>query len=225
MEDIKQKLDLLNLSEKERSIAIEKFLVTLSVIDYDNLKAIADLLQSKGMSVTKAREIKVGCNDYSEIVKRFDIMESINEAAVYREDIMRLNINAIDIFKKIKYCMQVNRPYKREDGSYEPFLFNEVEWQKAFNRDSASVEVAAVPLVNDEKVEIPMATNEALDKAPDKEVVESPIEEESFAKIRSELEGLQSQLAALDSLDSLNNSYETEIGFNDIEPEVYRRAA
>lgn len=212
MEDIKQKLDLLNLSEKERNIAIEKFLVTLSVIDYDNLKAIVDLLQSKGMSITKAREIKVGCNDYSEIVKRFDIMESINEAAVYREDIMRLNINAIDIFKKIKYCMQVNRPYKKEDGSYEPFLFNEVEWQKAFNRDSASVEVAAVPLVNDEKVEMPS----------DKEV---PLEEESFAKIRSELEGLQSQLAALDSLDSLNNSYETEIGFNDIEPEVYRRAA
>ena len=42
MEDINAKLDLLELNERERKIALEKFLVTLSIVNYDDIKKIVE---------------------------------------------------------------------------------------------------------------------------------------------------------------------------------------
>ncbi len=114
MEDLNAKLNLLELNERERNIALEKFLVTLSIVSYDDMKKIVDLLKLKDIHITKAKELKVLCNDYNEIVKNFNILDSINELDVYREDPMRINNNALDIFKKIKYCTQVGMSYYEE---------------------------------------------------------------------------------------------------------------
>ena len=115
MEDnIKAKLDLLELSDKERKIATEKFLVTLSIVSYEEMKKILDFLKLKDIHITKAREIKILCNDYSEITKNYSIIESINEVDLYKEDPIRLNNNALDIYKKIKYCMQMGMSYYEE---------------------------------------------------------------------------------------------------------------
>ncbi len=114
MEDINAKLDLLELNERERKIALEKFLVTLSIVNYDDIKKIVEFLKLKDVHITKARELKVLCNDYNEILKNFNIIDSINELDLYREDPIRINNNALDIFKKIKYCTQAGIKYYEE---------------------------------------------------------------------------------------------------------------
>lgn len=114
MEDINAKLDLLELNERERNIALEKFLVTLSIVSLDEIKRIVEFLKLKDVHITKARELKVLCNDYNEIIKNFNIIDSINELDMYREDPIRINNNALDIFKKIKYCTQMGISYYEE---------------------------------------------------------------------------------------------------------------
>ena len=111
MEDINAKLDLLELNDKERKVAKEKFLVTLSVVSYEEMQRIVDFLKLKDIHITKARELKVLCNDFSEITKNYSIIESINEVDLYKEDPIRLNNNALDIYKRIKYCMQIGMSY------------------------------------------------------------------------------------------------------------------
>ncbi len=247
MEDIKAKLDLLELSEKERKFAIEKFLVSLSEVTYDDLKKIVDFLKEKGIHLTKAREIKILANDYNDIIKNFSIIESVNELGLYREDPLRINKNALDIFKKIKYCIQVGKPYKKEDGSYEKFLFSEAEWQKVFNLNSESVTVSSPSKTETVTSEDTTEYSNDFDYAafsindedivtvvPPRDEVQSEtvdatrdLDLSSVSAKRKELEGLkenlkesfESQFVNFDS--SLND--DPMISFDDIEPETYRR--
>ena len=227
MEDINNKLDLFEFNDRERKNVIEKFFIDLVVVPYEEMQEIVSFLKSKNVFITKARELKVVCNGYNEILKKFSIIESINEIEIYREDPSRINLNALDIFKKIKYCMQVNKPYKKEDGSYEKFLFSEAEWQKTFNKTSE-----AVTLSSNELTDNVLNEDDLVTVNPDSSSEEDF--DKPFAKIREDLEGLRGQLASLSEYDSQTYNDEisfADIGLDDIKPDVYdtessyRRAA
>ena len=272
MEDLKAKLDLIGLSEKEREKAEQKFIVTLSLISYEDLKEINRYLKEQGVFITKAKDIKVYTNPIVEIKKKFSILDEIHEVDIYRQDPSKINLNVLDIYKKVKYCIQIGKSYKKADGSYEESLFSEFEWQKVFNRESSTVdfieadkndeiitvqpttsEIVAEPkiidylsdteLINpsfervkDAELLDPMAnhmvtgdeekTTNIIDigdymVSPQNSVTNKMANDEldmgSFDKIRKELEGLQGQLAELDSVGTLDE----DISFNDILTEDY----
>lgn len=237
---LKAKLDLLSLSDEERAKAQEKFLATLALVSEDELREVIGYLSSQGVQISRAREIKVLGDTKAEIAKKFSILGEIHEEGIYIQDPTQIPRNAIDIYKKIKYCIQNGRTYKREDGTYEPFLFSEAAWQAEFNRESTIVtEVSAVKPLNDTIVTVEPVVAPELDlgepvvpvstivedtdhidigeymKATD-DVAELEAKTTNFAAIRKELEG---QLAELDALKSMN--FSDEISFTDLEPESY----
>lgn len=139
--EIIDKLSLLNLSEKEEKKAREKFMATLSLISEDEIRDILDLLNSKGIRITKANEIKILANSKEEILKKFSILEEIHEEDIYKEDPLRINKNVIDIYKKIKYCIQNGIEYKNQDEKgykYNKALFNEQLWAQLIASQNVS---------------------------------------------------------------------------------------
>jgi len=136
---LKSKLDLLNLSEEERVKVQTKFLATLSLISEKELKDELDFLSSKGVRITKAKEIKVLAEPVANLVKKFSILSEIHEEEIFVQDPSKLARNAIDIYKKVNYCKQVGKVYKKEDGTYEHYLSNEKDWNKEFNKENELV--------------------------------------------------------------------------------------
>lgn len=130
METLKEKIDLLNLSEDERRKLEEKFAPSLSFVSIEEMKAGIDVLDKKGEKITKAREVKVLTNPASKIEKNYDFVEEVHEPGIYSEDLNRLSGNGLDKYKRIIYCIQSGIPYKNEDGTYKDFLFKESLFQK-----------------------------------------------------------------------------------------------
>ena len=231
------KLDLLSLSPEERKKAEEKFLATLALVSYGDLKEVVRYLESKNVFITRAREIKVLGNTKEEIAKKFSILEEIHETDIYVQDPNRISHNVIDIYKKIKYCNQAGIKYRNEDGTYKNFLFNEVAWQAEFSKERSpkpkafsGVEpdiVTVDPLTSrrttttskpgdDKYIDIKdyMARMDKIDSSK-KEMEQPEIGATDFATIRDDLE---KELAALDSLKGMGMD---EISFNDLEPDSY----
>lgn len=228
---LREKLDLFNLSEKERKIAEEKFLVSLALVTDEELKETLKVLKNNDITITKARELKVVVNSSDEINKKISILKELKELNIYINNPNMINHNVIDIYKKIKYCMQVGKQYKKPDGSYEDFIFSESAWQKEFTKEEVKEDYHEEELVT---VTPPMPPVEEEKKVTNENVVdikeylnsdlnEIEAKKNDFATINQELEA---QLAELDSLRDFNP--DEEISFNDIEPESYgmgRRAA
>ena len=111
-----EKLSLLNLNEKEEKKAKEKFMATLSLVSENELRERLDFLKSKNVEITKAKEIKVLAIPVEELSKKFSILDEIHETDLYISEPSTLSLNVIDIYKKIKYCIQNNIEYKWEVG-------------------------------------------------------------------------------------------------------------
>lgn len=225
---LKEKLAMFNLSPEQEKIATSKFLATLALVSEEELKEITSYLNSQGVEITRANQIKLVGNLREEIAKKFSIIGEIHETEIYKQDPLMINRNVIDIYKKIQYCKQNGISYKKEDGTYESFLFSELEWQKVFNRESVMISEPVVAAVLEEpKVEVsePIVTpvepiaettpvvNFAGSETFEKDTSKLDAKTQSFKKIREEL---AEQLAALDAI--RNNG---EIGFNDIDTESF----
>ncbi len=238
---LKEKLKMFHFSDEENKKATEKFLVALSLVSEDDIKEIATL-KSKGIEITHARDIKVLTISKEELAKKISILEEIGEVAIYSQDPSLLCRNVIDIYKKIKYCRQIGKPYKKEDGTYEAFLFNESAWQKAFNNvDELDVNAANNKIEEDiVTIEPETDTLSSMDslesaisdsissinnsnymdiddfKSTNSNSVSQEAKTTDFATVRQEL---QKQLADLDALK--NTEYDDVISFADIGPESY----
>lgn len=233
---MREKLDLLMLSNEERTKAEEKFLATLALVSFDELRNTSEYLRNQGVNITKAREIKVVGNSKDEIAKKFNILNEIHETDIYKQDPTMINRNVIDVYKKIQYCKQIGKAYKKEDGTYESFLFNEILWQETFNKEVEPVissnnystvdeEIITLEPVISEGNEIEennvidaskyMDIKDYMDADDDMDKIEAKTT--NFAAIRQELEG---QLAELDALKNDIN-FGDEISFADLEPESY----
>ncbi len=244
---ILEKLEMLDLTEEEKEKAKSgKFLVSLALVSDEDFKNSLGALKSAGVRITKARDIKVTTNSSEDISKKFSILGEIHETDLYLQSPGMINRNVIDIYKKIKYCIQLGKAYKREDGTYEPFLFNELLWQKEFSGDlsmnaphteevkpvidvAASVAPIVEPIpVMEQTVTPPAPADEHLDikeyMLNSDDAADLEAKTTDFATVRQELEA---SLRELDSLRSIGDNNFDEISFNDLEPESYgtRRAA
>ena len=103
---LKAKLDLLSLSDEEKSKASGKFLATLALVTEEELTDNLAYLSSQGVQIRNAREIKVLADTKAVMAKKFSILGEIHEEGIYREDPTLITRNAIDIYKKIQYCTQ-----------------------------------------------------------------------------------------------------------------------
>lgn len=243
---ILEKLEMLDLTEEEREKAKGKFLASLSLVGDEEFRSSVAALEKEGVRITKARDIKVTTNSSEDISKKFSILDEIHETELYRQNPSLINRNVIDIYKKIKYCNQLGKPYKREDGTYESFLFNELLWQKEFNGDlnmnTPHIEEAKPVIENPEPVVHAVETiptmgqivthiepsDEHLDikeyMLNSNDTADLEAKTTDFATVKKELEASLQELNNLKSMD--DNSFD-EISFNDLEPESYgtRRAA
>jgi len=241
--NISEKLDMLGLSPAERKKAQEKFLATLALISVEELKEVLEFLASHGIYIKNAREIKVLANSKEEISKKYNILEEVKEVGLYKNDPAKINYNVIDVYKKIQYCKQMNIPYKKEDGTYEKFLFNEGLWQEVVAKEaSLIVSTPVTPVVEEEIISVdPIVSTpvepvkeEADDKYMDiQEYIASSLEEEpveekttTFDVITSELEeqelrkNVEQLISSKESLQDfkreLENMYADEISFDDL---------
>ena len=128
------KLSYLNLSDEESKKAISKFLVGLGMLDYAEFIEVINKLRQYKIEITKAKDIKVIANGLDNIEKKISILDEIHEVDVYRQDPSRLNCNEVlKLYQRIQICKQTGISYKKEDGTYELFLFNEYDWKKMMN--------------------------------------------------------------------------------------------
>jgi len=178
--NISEKLDMLGLSPAERKKAQEKFLATLALISVEELKEVLEFLASHGIYIKNAREIKVLANSKEEISKKYNILEEVKEVGLYKNDPAKINYNVIDVYKKIQYCKQMNIPYKKEDGTYEKFLFNEGLWQEITARE-ASVNVSSQSFT---PVEEEIVTVEPVISTPVEPVVEETVADDKYMDIQ-----------------------------------------
>lgn len=223
---INEKLALLNLSNEERKKVEDKFLATLSLVSIEELKNVLGLLQENGIYITKAREIKVLGNTKEEISKKFSILNELGEISLYKQDPTKINFNVIDVYKKVKYCKQVGISYKKEDGTYEDFLFNEMLWQQKVNMEEVNTQsypkveeeiitmAPEVAPVQDEKYTdineyMKMDTERVIEEAKPTtfDVIQNELEtqnlEENITKLnetKTALEDFQKQLSELDTI-------------------------
>jgi len=138
---MEEKIALLNLSEAE-IVKLPKFMASLAFVTKDEISLTKEFLSSKGITITQAHEITIFANPLDEIKRKFSILEEVHVSDIYIQNPIMLNKNAIEIYKKVNYCIQNNVPYKKEDGTYEQFLFSESEWQKVFNKDAKKEELS-----------------------------------------------------------------------------------
>ena len=168
--NLNEKLDMLDLSPAERKKAQEKFLTTLSFLSVEELKKILEFLASRNVYIRNAREIKVLANSKEEILKKYSILEEIKEVELYSADPTKISYNVIDVYKKIQYCKQMNIPYRKEDGTYEKFLFNEGMWQELSAKE-ANLNIISTPNTEEEIVTVDPIVNAEVEP-----VVEEPID-------------------------------------------------
>lgn len=128
-------LDLLMLGKEERAKAESKFLVSVILMNPDTIK----YLNEQDIIIKKAKDIKVATNSPEEVQKKIGILNEIHETEIYKQDPSRINHNVIDIYKRIQYCKQYNIPYKKEDGSYEKFLFSEITFQQLISNEKETI--------------------------------------------------------------------------------------
>ena len=235
---LKEKLDLLSLPEEEQKKAEEKFLASLEYVTDEEIIDILDVLAEKGIKITRAREIKIVTNPVSKIKKNFDFIEEAHEPGIYSEDLNRLNSNGVDIFKRIRYCLLFNIPYKNEDGTYKDFIFKESLFQSEINNSDIKTESATIETdtlddsVSDDVTipEIDMDETEPINDDVEHQDIQEYMQAKSdldnieaqtttFAQIKQDLEA---QLAELDALRS-QTDYDNDnvYRFNDIEQETY----
>ncbi len=217
METLKEKIDLLNLSEDERKKLEEKFAASLAYVNIDEMKAVVDVLDKKGEKVTKARDVKILTIPASKIEKNYEFIEEAHEPGIYSGNIHLLFCPVVDVFKRINFCRQYNIKYKNDDGTYKDFLFKESLFQKEVNGIAPTMDSS----IENEDEKINDTTHQDIQDYMQAEADLDDIESQTttFAQIKQDLEA---QLAELDALRS-QSEYEDDnvYRFNDIEQETY----
>jgi len=135
---MKEKIALLNLSEAEKA-KLPKFMASLAFVSADEIRETQAFLKTMDIIITTAHQASVLTNPLEELKRKISILEEVHVSDIYVQKPLMLNKNAIEIYKKVNYCIQNNISYKKDDGTYELFLFSEKEWQKRFNRESELV--------------------------------------------------------------------------------------
>jgi len=233
---MEKKIALLNLSDAENA-KIHKFMASLTFVTVDEMSAILNYLNSKGVTITLAHELTIFANMLEDIKRKFSILEEVHATDIYVQNPIMINKNAIEIYKKINYCIQNNVLYKKEDGTYEPFLFSESEWQKKFSREAENVNftkqdveesvVTVEPVIASEPVIIPFEPTSQVTEEPaldnkymdvrefmnaEEEIQPTTLNfaslEDSVSKMHKELDGINAQATTLaDERKALEEQY------------------
>lgn len=140
-----KKLKLLNLSEEQEEIAKEKFMASLALVTLDEFTESLNYLQSQGVSITKANQVKVLTNLCHDLTKKFSVLGETKETDIYRQEPNMLNKNVIDVYRRFQKCNQDGISYKNEDGTYKTFILTE----KAFQKELTERTISETPVVED----------------------------------------------------------------------------
>jgi len=249
---LSEKLSYLNLSDEESQKALSKFLVGLGMLEYAEFIEVINRLRSYKIEITKAKDIKVIANGLENIEKKISILDEIHEVDVYRQDPSRLNCNEVlKLYQRIQKCKQTGIQYKREDGTYESFLFNEYEWKKMMDERTEGIVstpeftpveediVTLEPIAEIEPVITPIDDMVAIEPENEPEVDNDHIDIQDYMAnaVNDDFEEIQARTTnfaavreelegfkdQLSELDALRSQIDfgDEISFADLEPESF----
>ena len=180
-----------NLSDKEKT-KLPKFYATLSLTSEEDLKNVLSFLDSNGIKVTKANELKLLTNNVDELRNKLNILESVGEKELAIKEPKRLNNNILDIIKRINYCKAHNVEYKDAEGKYMIFLFSTTKWKSEVESKGLDttpvVETEPAISLEEEKTE-PVVT-----PSVEAEETKDTNEFDNYSKIREELEATRKAL-------------------------------
>lgn len=203
---MKEKIELItkNFDEKEKKKLV-KFMPSLALSTLEELNDLLKLLEQNGILITKASQIKVTLNTIEEIQNKFSVMDQIGEKDFFQEDPTRINLNAIDVYKRLTYCKQNNIPYKNEDGSYKKFLCSSTLWKNELELHNVTNKVETINVEPNVKKEEVLEPIDNSNKETKEEVKDESID--YYEKIRKELEetrkALSNEFMNLDTDDEL----------------------
>ena len=192
---MKEKIELITKSfdEKEKK-KINKFMPCLALTTLDELTELLKLFEQNGIKITKANQLKVVVNTIEEVQNKFSVMEQIGEKEFFKEDPNRLNLNAIDVYKRLTYCKQNNLAYKNEDGTYKDFLCSAALWNHELELHNMQDKIESID------VEPNLKKNEEILDSKSEPVISSNEEKDDesvdyYEKIRAELEETRKALS------------------------------
>ena len=191
---MKEKIELItkNFDEKEKKKLV-KFMPSLALSTLEELNDLLKLLEQNGILITKASQIKVTLNTIEEIQNKFSVMDQIGEKDFFQEDPTRINLNAIDVYKRLTYCKQNNIPYKNEDGSYKNFLCSSTLWKNELELHNVTNKVETINVEPNVKKEEVLEPIDNSNKETKEEVKDESID--YYEKIRKELEETRKALS------------------------------
>lgn len=180
-----------NLSDKEKT-KLPKFYATLSLTSEEDLKNVLSFLDSNGIKVTKANELKLLTNNVDELRNKLNILESVGEKELAIKEPKRLNNNILDIIKRINYCKAHNVEYKDAEGKYMVFLFSTTKWKNEV--ESKGLDAATVQEIEPATKLEEQKTGPVVTPSVETEGKKATDEFDNYSKIREELEATRKAL-------------------------------
>lgn len=211
---MKEKIELVtkDFDEKEKK-KITKFMSSLTFSTLEELDDLLELLEQNRILINKANQLKVLVNTVDEVQNKFSVIEQIGEKEFFKEDPNRINLNAIDVYKRITYCKQNNIAYKNEDGTYKDFLCSSTLWNHELELHNMqdkieSIDVEPEPKKTEEVLEIKDDKSKASINETNNESVDY------YEKIRAELE--ETRRALSNEFMNLDVDNDELISFDDV---------
>lgn len=125
------KLKALNYSVEMASM-INLFMIDLSdeVITLEEFIQVINLLNEKGIIITKPSEQKIIDNGFLFVKKQIDEMETLGELDAYIEKPLRINSKGAAL--RIKYLKSIDEPFKTPDGKYSSIPFSKRKFEAKY---------------------------------------------------------------------------------------------
>lgn len=147
---IAEKIKLLNY-ESDKFPMLNKFMVSVSLMDSMEMERILAYLQSKGIIISKPSQQNVLLNSFDFIQNQVESMEKLGALGAYVEDPSRINCKSA--VARVEYLQKNGIPIVSPEGKFLKIIFKKREFEAKYGLDylqthtEAKVEVASEPIV------------------------------------------------------------------------------
>ena len=147
MEKTKKIMEIVspNFKDKDRA-QLEKFLTSLSLANENTL----EILQQYEVVLSKSSQLKVLTIDPKTITQTLELANKMSFIDAYKENPARLCQQVTAIISRMAKCDANGVSYKKEDGTFENFLFSKRE----FDQKLQSLNILSEPIVKESSEQI-----------------------------------------------------------------------
>ncbi len=115
---------------------IYKFLPTIKIAYEAYADKSLEVLNKYGINLKKSSQLIVLTMDPKALTQTLELASKMGFIEAYKENPKRLTRLVTNVIKRISKCDAAHIPYKKQDGSYEDFLFSEIAFNKKLSNIS-----------------------------------------------------------------------------------------